>query len=469
MKENIRKKLLLQRNKLTADEIDRRSNLIKKTLASMEEYKNAKSIFFYISFNSEVDTHALINEAILDGKQVLVPKINNDNIDIYEIDTFDNLKKNKFGILEPAIAQKHEASVIDLCIVPGIAFDKKGNRLGFGKGYYDKILKKINSKKIALAYDFQIIENVPKEEYDISMDILVTESGIIKCSQNIQKIMQEKIINGKELAFGILYNIKAKIDCLEKKPCLSVVLVGSNPASESYVNTKKKRCDEIGMVCKMFKLPENARKDEIISLIKKLNSNRDVNGIIVQLPLPSHLDENEIIANISPAKDVDCLTPVNLGNFYLGKNEIGPCTPTGVIRLIESTGINIEGANSVVIGRSNIVGKPAAFLLLKKGSTVTICHSKTKNIAEHTSKADILVVAVGKNGIINADMVKKNAIVIDVGINRVEGKIKGDVDFDSVIDKCSFITPVPGGVGPMTVAMLIQNTFSCYIKQNEDN
>ena len=271
--------------------------------------------------------------------------------------------------------------------------------------------------------------------------------------------MPSKIIDGKKIADKILNDLKSKIKNLKEKPGLALVLVGNNPASEIYVNFKEKTCKEIGFYCERFNLDENISEMDLLNLVNDLNQKSNINGILVQLPLPKHISENLITNSILPHKDVDGFTAVNLGHLFSEKTILAPATARAVLHLIESTGIKIEGKNAVVVGRSNIVGKPVAMMLLDKNATVIICHSKTKNLAEHTKKADILVVAVGKPKLIKQDIVKEGAVVIDVGINRVDGKIIGDVDFENVKEVAGYITPVPGGVGPMTIAMLLDNTL----------
>lgn len=271
--------------------------------------------------------------------------------------------------------------------------------------------------------------------------------------------MPSKIIDGKKIADKILAEIKSKIKNMKEKPGLALVLVGSNPSSEIYVNFKEKTCKEVGFYCERFNLDENIGELDLLNLVNDLNQKPNIHGVLVQLPLPKQIDEHLIINSIFPHKDVDGFTPVSLGNLVSGNVIMAPATARAVMKLIESAGINIEGKNAVVAGRSNIVGKPVAMMLLEKNATVTICHSKTKNIAEHTKKADILVVAAGKPKLITKEMVKQGAVVIDVGINRVNGKIVGDVDFENVKEVAGFITPVPGGVGPMTIAMLMENTL----------
>ena len=279
------------------------------------------------------------------------------------------------------------------------------------------------------------------------------------------------ILSGKDLASRLKENMCSGVKDLEKTfgrtPHLAVIIVGSNPASQSYVKNKSKACEEVGIRNTTIALPEDISEQELLRTITELNLNPDVNGILVQLPLPSHIDEHRVMNRIAPEKDVDGFHPVNVDALYTGKSTgIIPCTPKGIIHLLKDTNIDIAGKNAVVIGRSNIVGFPIAKLLLDNNATVTICHSKTQNLKDITSKADILIVAIGKAKFVTEDIVKPGAVVIDVGINRVDGKIVGDVDFDNVKEKASFITPVPGGVGPMTIACLLENTIHCFTLQH---
>lgn len=282
--------------------------------------------------------------------------------------------------------------------------------------------------------------------------------------------MAYKIINGKEISAAVKERIKNEVEALKVKGIgvgLAVILVGENPASKVYVANKKKACEELGIKSFEFKLPEQTTEEELISLIKKLNEDSEVNGILCQLPLPSHLDESTVINTIVPEKDVDAFHPVNVGKIMIGDFDFLPCTPAGIMEMLAYMNIDVCGKECVVIGRSNIVGKPMAMLLLHKNATVTVCHSKTKDLKAVTSRADVLVSAVGRAGFVTADMVKEGATVIDVGMNRnAENKLCGDVDFDAVKEKCSAITPVPGGVGPMTIAMLMKNTLTAAKKQN---
>ena len=270
------------------------------------------------------------------------------------------------------------------------------------------------------------------------------------------------IIDGKNIALLIREKIKQDVLKLEKKPGLAVVLVGENSASKVYVNMKSVACDDVGFYSEKHQLSENVSETELINLVQKLNNDENIHGILVQLPLPNHINEINVLNTVTPKKDVDGFHPLNVGEFHTNQGTIVPCTPLGVLRLLQATNTEIVGKNVVVVGRSNIVGKPAAMLMLNEGATVSICHSKTKNLSEYTKIADILIVAVGKSKLIKADMVKENSIIIDVGVNRVDGKLCGDVDFENVSKIASHITPVPGGVGPMTIAMLLENTLKCY-------
>jgi len=271
--------------------------------------------------------------------------------------------------------------------------------------------------------------------------------------------MPAKIIDGKKISDKIISEIKSKVKNMKEKPGLALVMVGSNPASEVYVNFKEKDSKEAGFYCERYNLDEKTSEMDLINLLNQLNNNSKIHGILVQLPLPKQIDEKLITDSILPQKDVDGFTTVNLGNLFSDKTIIAPATAVAIVHLVESAGIKIEGKNAVVVGRSNIVGKPVALMLLEKNATVTVCHSKTKNLAEYTKKADILVVAVGKPNLIKKEMVKEGAVVIDVGINRMGNKLIGDVDFENVKEIAGFITPVPGGVGPMTRAMLMENTL----------
>ena len=277
------------------------------------------------------------------------------------------------------------------------------------------------------------------------------------------------IIDGKLVSAAVKERVANEVKELNQKGisvCLAVILVGSDPASQIYVANKKKACEQLGIISKEYLLPEATTQDELLALVNKLNNDKTVNGILCQLPLPKGLNEKAVIAAINPEKDVDAFHPVNVGKIMIGDYDFLPCTPAGVMEMLSFYNIDVCGKECVVIGRSNIVGKPMGMLLLHKNGTVTICHSRTQNLSEVTAKADILVAAVGKAKFVTADMVKPGAVVIDVGMNREDGKLCGDVDFDAVSQKASYITPVPGGVGPMTIATLMQNTLTAAKRQN---
>jgi len=272
------------------------------------------------------------------------------------------------------------------------------------------------------------------------------------------------IIDGTQIAAGIqkelIHEVKRLKDEHHLTPGLATILVGDDPASRIYVSMKKKACEKTGIYYEEHTFPGDVKEKELIRLIQRLNQDEKVHGILVQLPLPSHLNESSILCSIAPEKDVDGFHPVNMGRLLAGDESMAPCTPSGVIALLKKTGMDIAGKHVVVVGRSNIVGKPVAVMLLNRDATVTICHSKTKDLGQYTRQADILVVAVGRANFITEEMVKDGAVIIDVGTNRVGGKLCGDVDFERVKEKASAITPVPGGVGPMTVAMLMKNTVT---------
>lgn len=273
-----------------------------------------------------------------------------------------------------------------------------------------------------------------------------------------------KILSGKEVSARVKAELKQQVEEMKKggtNPGLAVIIVGENPASKVYVGRKEAMCTELGMYSQKFEMPENTTQEELVNLVKNLNNDDKIHGILVQLPLPKHLDEKAVINTIVPEKDVDAFHPVNVGKIMIGDYDFVPCTPAGIMELIKESGVEVAGKNCVVIGRSNIVGKPMGMLLLHENGTITICHSKTQNLKEITKSADILVAAVGIANFVTADMVKEGAVVIDVGMNRLEdGKLVGDVAFDEVEKIAGAITPVPGGVGPMTISMLMKNTIT---------
>jgi methylenetetrahydrofolate dehydrogenase (NADP+)/methenyltetrahydrofolate cyclohydrolase len=276
------------------------------------------------------------------------------------------------------------------------------------------------------------------------------------------------IISGKELSNELRSEMVKEVKEIKERygraPHLAVIIVGDNPASQSYVKGKSKACEEVGISNTTIEFSSDITQWDLLNKIDELNRNINIDGILVQLPLPKHIDEEVIMRYIDPMKDVDGFHPVNVDGLYTGKDCIKPCTPTGILKLLNKANVEIEGKHVVVLGRSNIVGLPVSKMLLDENATVTICHSKTKNLKEITSQADILIVAIGKPKFITSDMVKEGAIVIDVGVNRIDNKLVGDVDFNNVENKTSVITPVPGGVGPMTITCLLENTINCFKK-----
>ena len=281
--------------------------------------------------------------------------------------------------------------------------------------------------------------------------------------------MTAQILDGKKTSSLVREKIAAEVGVLEqagkRPPCLAVVIVGNNPASKVYVRQKEKACAAVGFRSLLHRLPEETTQEELLNLVRSMNEDSEIDGILVQLPLPSQVDSSCIIDAIAPAKDVDGFSPANMGKLMTGLPCTEPCTPKGIMYLLEEYRIDPEGKNAVILGRSNIVGKPVAHLLLARNATVTLCHSRTKDLARHTREADIVVAALGKPKFLTPDMVKEGAVILDVGINRLEEGLVGDADFENLLPKASWITPVPGGIGPMTIAMLLLNTLEAYKKR----
>ncbi|MEF9933783.1 MAG: bifunctional 5,10-methylenetetrahydrofolate dehydrogenase/5,10-methenyltetrahydrofolate cyclohydrolase [Clostridium sp.] len=279
------------------------------------------------------------------------------------------------------------------------------------------------------------------------------------------------VINAKEIAANIREELKERvkehINIKGRAPGIAAILVGSDPSSISYVKGQQKVSHEVGVEYTMFELPEESTEDEVISLIENLNEREDINGIIVQVPLPKHISPDNVARSISPNKDIDCFNLDNTGKLFRGEKCLKPCTPKGIVRLIKECGMDLVGTRVCVVGRSNVVGKPVALLLLNEGATVNICHSKTKDLKSETLNCDIIVSAAGKANLITADMVKEGTVVIDAGVNMVDGKLKGDVDFEGVLEKASHITPVPGGVGAMTTTMLVENVLEASLEYEQ--
>jgi methylenetetrahydrofolate dehydrogenase (NADP+)/methenyltetrahydrofolate cyclohydrolase len=301
------------------------------------------------------------------------------------------------------------------------------------------------------------------------MRIKLTVKSVIQIQERIK---MAKIIDGKRISSEVreeiadcTLKIKAEQGCT---PGLAVIIVGNDPASQVYVRNKKRACEQVGFYSEVYELPEMTSQEELCTLVDQLNKDSKIHGILVQLPLPRHLDENDILLRIKPEKDVDAFHPYNVGKIMIGNYDLLPCTPAGVMVLLKKSGIDVSGKRCVVVGRSNIVGKPMAMLLMQANGTVTVCHSRTQGLADICREADVLVVSMGKPEFITGDMVKDGAVVVDVGINRLaDGRLVGDVNFAEVEPKASYITPVPGGVGPMTITMLLQNTLTAAQKVNK--
>lgn len=281
--------------------------------------------------------------------------------------------------------------------------------------------------------------------------------------QELPEVTDPRVIDGRKIAQGIEQKVKKEVEEFVKergiKPALATILVGEHPPSKLYIKLKHWACKRVGIVSEDHKFPENTKHDEVIGLIESLNNRPEIHGILVQLPLPKHIDEREVMMHISPEKDVDGFNPINMGKMFIGKEGFVPCTPLGIIRALDEFDIDPKGREVVVVGHSNVVGKPAAIMLLNRNATVKVCHIFTKDLKSHTKEADILIVATGVRGLIKADMVKQGAIVFDVGITWQDERVYGDVDFDDVLPKVKLISPVPGGVGPMTIAILMEHTL----------
>jgi len=475
MKE-LRKNIKLERDSTSNNEIILKSKQIIERILTFSLFNQSNSTMFYYQKGNEVNLKGLMNSQLIHQKRkIILPKTNKNDFSMksYQINNLsENLENGAFGIMEPKEdCLEINKEQIDLVFVPGVAFDLAGNRLGHGLGYYDRFLEDFKGIKVGIAYDFQMVDSIKVKSHDVPMDYVITEKRVIKTNREQNKMGQ--LLSGKELSEKILTALKEKVEILENKPTLAIVSVGEDLASKIYIKKKLKIAEKIGVKARHYKLNEETKEEELLGLIEKLNKDDNVDGFIVQLPLPKQINENKVINSINPRKDVDGFHPINMGKIFLEifeeETDMIPATPYGIMKIIEYYNLDLEGKKVVVVGKSNIVGKPIAQLMLMKNATVTIAHKKTNNLAEHTKDADIIVVAVGKEKLITADMVKEGVIVIDVGMNRTEeGKIVGDVDFDSVKEKASFITPVPGGVGPMTVTMLLYNIVKTKIANKED-
>jgi methylenetetrahydrofolate dehydrogenase (NADP+) / methenyltetrahydrofolate cyclohydrolase len=417
-------------------------------------YTRAKRIIFYAAIGNEVKTNEALKMALCHNKEVYLPKVCGDTLQIGRITNFaSNTTVGAYGILEPIDIQEDAIALFeenDCIFVPGIMFTPQGNRIGYGKGYYDSLLTRVKGITIGLTFESQLHPFFETTPNDVVIQYLVTENRIIKPTG--------KILDGKKIASDILKELAITISKSLVQPRLAIILVGQNKESIMYTNIKKKRAEKIGMKATIYRFPAEITNQQLCRQIQIVSNECD--GMIVQLPLPSHLPKQQILDCVPPSKDSDGLTTVNLGATFSGEKSIIPATPKAVMQLLDAYSISVGGKKVTIINSSTLVGKPLAMMLVTKGATVTLCHRQTRNLSEHTNSADILITAVGKPGLITTDMVKQNAVIIDVGITKRDDKILGDVDFENVKQKVAYITPVPGGIGPMTVASLLENVLN---------
>jgi len=464
MKKILRKKILEKFKNLNYETHITHSKKIQKNLLTLNHFEKAKKIGLYFSKDNEVSTKKIITNLLQNGKEVFLPKIENNNLNFKKINKLSNLEIRNFGILEPKeFCPNIPPTELDLLIIPCIAIDEKGNRIGRGGGFYDRFISKNKIKQaICLAYEFQIFSNIIPEKHDQKIDYIITEKRIIQTKQN-----NSKLLDGKTLANQLCLKLKDQILKEKIKATLAVILVGNHPASELYVNKKQEKCQEIGLDFSLIRFPKNTTTQKIIHSIEKLNNNKNITGILVQLPLPKQIDGYASINSISPQKDVDGLTFYSQQELEKKNETFACCTPKGIIELLNKNNINLKNKKIVLVGHGKLVGKPLSQMLKNRNLNFTVCNSKTKNIKPLIKQADILISATGVPHIIKKENIKKGTIVIDAGTAKLNNKIVGDVDFEKVKVKASKITPVPGGVGPMTIAMLMQNIIEAYKLQNK--
>jgi methylenetetrahydrofolate dehydrogenase (NADP+) / methenyltetrahydrofolate cyclohydrolase len=461
MKEALRVDLKNRISTLTSDVVKKKSHQIYEHLISLDVIKNAKNIALYSSIGNEVETHDLISFFIKTGKHVFLPRVSDTKLIFKRIESFKDLEKGFCNILEPKqecpdIKPEH----LDVVVVPCLAVDIHGNRLGKGGGFYDRFLATVTRAiRICLAYDIQILNHVKTEKHDEKVHMVVAPYKVIDhrfC----------KLLDGAKLARRILTNLKQKVEDHNIRAKLSVILVGGSPASLSYVQSKKQQGNFVGFDVDIVKFDETVTQEALVAVIKKLNKDFSVTGILVQLPLPKHIEARTVLDAVAPEKDVDGLSTASNSKLTLNDETLACCTPKGIIKLLDECKVSLVEKKVVLVGHGVLVGKPLALMLKNRGVTFTICDKNTENLIAQTKDADIIICATGVPGLITRNHVKKGAIVIDAGTRKVNGKIVGDVDFHDVKDKVAWITPVPGGVGPMTVAMLLENLKSAYLLQN---
>lgn len=461
---------MLEKNRIRADvnatlktftksEIQQKSDHIQQQLLKLEQVQRASTIALYHAKSTEVQTLLAIKQLLDINKQVALPRVENTNLVFKRISSLRDVELGTFGIMEPKLScPEITFSSIDAMVVPCTAVDEKGIRIGSGKGFYDKILAQENHQPllICLAFHEQLYQDLPKELHDIPMDIVITEERVI------EKKHAHKIIDGKTLANKSLHKMKTIIEQEKIAITLGVILVGDNHASKLYVSMKEKACAAVGITTNLKNLPESSTQEEVLQAVNELNNNNTVTGILVQLPLPSHLDATAIVNTVDPIKDVDGLTTLNRQKLELGDNALACCTPKGILKLIEMSNIPLEGKKVCLVGNGFLVGNPLSHMLKNKHVSFNVCDKETKNTREITQQADIIITATGTPHLIKEQYVKKGAIIIDAGTAKYGNKTVGDVDFEKVINKVKKITPVPGGVGPMTIATLVENCLEAY-------
>jgi len=415
--------------------------------------EKSSKIGLYYSKDNEVSTHKLVESLLYDGKQVFLPKVEGIQLFFRKITSLSDLELGAFNVLEPKKTLPIiDPKDLDLLIIPCIAIDKSGNRIGYGKGFYDRFLSKYLGPIVCLGYDFQIVKKIIPEKHDYRVDFVVTDKRII-CANKC------KLLLGRRFAEEVLLKIKKDIKKIKLKPGLAVILVGNDKASLCYVKIKQKKCEEVGINFKLFHFLEDQDSDSIKKIIVKLNKDLNVSGIIVQLPLPNHLDTNKIINLIDSKKDVDGLTNQNRNNFLNNKRNFSCCTPAAILKLLLKNKISLKNKKIVVVGRGNLVGYPLSLVLKKKKIKFKVCTQKTLDLKKETRDVDILISATGKPFLIRKDFIKEGCVVVDAGTSYFENRFVGDVKFDEVRLRASYLTPEVGGVGPLTVAILLQNVF----------
>ncbi|MCK4264788.1 5-formyltetrahydrofolate cyclo-ligase [Candidatus Babeliales bacterium] len=466
MKNTLRKSIKNKIQLLTNKALEVKSQHVIENLLSLKQIKEAKRIGLYYSKDHEVKTHKLIQKLLSLGKEICLPKTTKTSLIFRQIKNLNETTIGEYGIREPKpTCPLKNALTLDLLIIPCIGVDKSGNRLGRGGSFYDKFLSLNHSlETICLAYEEQILSKIPTEKHDQSIHWIVTEGEILKTKKRIYK---DKILNGALLSEFFLNTKKIQIKKENIHAKLAVILVGEDPASQIYVRKKIKICQNTGIDFELIKFPENITESTIIKIVKELNKNKTVTGILIQLPLPKQLNTKYIINTITPAKDVDCLTDFSRNQLIQNYEYFPCCTPQGILTILKHYNISLKNKKIVLVGHGFLVGQPLAQMLQNLQLPFTVCTLDTPNIRAKTLQADILISATGVPHLITEKHIKKGTIVIDAGTAKLNDKTVGDVDFDRVIKKVSYITPIPGGVGPLTIAMLIDNIIKAYKMQTK--